>query len=122
MIDPSIKCISWNGRLLVIGFTGGTIEKVAMNRILLKNISVIGLHWGMYATKEKETVTTVWKGIFDLVNSGKFRGITYNDRNYRGLESVPAALAALGSRETWGKVVVELESGEGEEEGSRSKL
>ena len=109
MIDPSIKCIAWNGRLLVIGFTGGTIEKVAMNRILLKNISVMGLHWGMYATKEKETVGVVWKGIFDLVNSGKFKPITYSDQTYKGLENVSEALVALGSRATWGKVCIEVE-------------
>lgn len=120
MIDPSIKCIAWNGRLLVIGFTGGTIEKVAMNRILLKNISVVGLHWGMYAVKEPETGPKVWQGIFDLVNSGKFRGITYNDKRYKGLESVPEALVDLGSRATWGKVVVELDEHEGED--GRSKL
>lgn len=50
MIDVSIKCIAWNGRLLVIGFAGGNIEKVALNRVLLKNISIVGLHWGMYNT------------------------------------------------------------------------
>ena len=120
MIDPSIKCIAWNGRLVVIGFTSGTIEKVAMNRILLKNISVVGLHWGMYATKEKETVGKVWKGIFDLVNSGKFRSIAYTDQHYKGLESIPEALAALGSRATWGKVVVELDENDGDD--GRSKL
>lgn len=120
MIDPSIKCIAWNGRLLVIGFAGGNIEKVALNRVLLKNISIVGLHWGMYATKEPETVPGVWKSIFDLINSGKFRGITYTDRQYRGLASVPQALIALGARDTWGKVVVELGEKEGEE--GQSKL
>ena len=120
MIDPSIKCIAWNGRLLVIGFTSGQIEKVAMNRILLKNISVMGLHWGMYSTKENETVGVVWKGIFDLIDSGKFKGIAYRDKSYEGLESTPNALMALGSRETWGKVVVEMRDHEGED--SRSKL
>ena len=120
MIDPSIKCIAWNGRLLVIGFTSGQIEKVAMNRVLLKNISIMGLHWGMYATKENETVGAVWKGIFDLINSGKFKGIAYRDKSYKGLESTPAALMALGSRETWGKVVVEMGYHEGED--GRSKL
>lgn len=109
MIDPSIKCIAWNGRLLVIGFTSGTIEKVALNRVLLKNISIVGIHWGMYAQKEKETVPVVWKGIFDLVNAGKFKPITYSDKTYKGLESVSDALIALGSRATWGKVVVELD-------------
>lgn len=120
MIDPSIKCIAWNGRLLVIGFAGGNIEKVALNRVLLKNISIVGIHWGMYNTKEKETVPKVWKGIFDLINSGKFRGITYTDKHYKGLESVPSALIALGARDTWGKVVVEL--GEHEGEDAQSKL
>ncbi|KAJ4602824.1 hypothetical protein HRR93_005105 [Exophiala dermatitidis] len=120
MIDASIKCIAWNGRLLVVGFAGGNIEKVALNRVLLKNISIVGIHWGMYATKEKETVPKVWKGIFDLINSGKFRGITYTDKHYKGLESVPAALIALGARDTWGKVVVELGEHEGEE--AQSKL
>ena len=120
MIDPSIKCIAWNGRLLVIGFAGGNIEKVAMNRVLLKNISIVGLHWGMYATKEMDTVTEVWKGIFDLIKSGKLRGITYTDKQYKGLEQVTQALIALGARDTWGKVVVELGANEGEE--GRSKL
>ncbi|ETN45919.1 uncharacterized protein HMPREF1541_00100 [Cyphellophora europaea CBS 101466] len=118
MIDPSIKCITWNGRLLVIGFTSGQIEKVAMNRVLLKNISIMGLHWGMYATKEPETPPKVWQGIFDLINSGKFKPITYTDRKYRGLESTKDALVALGSRGTWGKVTIEIE----DEDSSRSKL
>ena len=74
----------------------------------------------MYATKEKETVGKVWQGIFDLVNSGKFRSIAYTDQQYEGLESVPEALAALGSRATWGKVVVELDEHEGDDD--RSKL
>ncbi len=120
MIDLSIKCIAWNGRLLVIGFAGGNIEKVALNRVLLKNISIVGIHWGMYNTKEVETVAEVWKGIFDLIKSGKLKGITYTDKHYRGLESVPQALLALGARDTWGKVVVELGEHEGEE--GQSKL
>lgn len=108
MIDKSTKCIAWNGRLLVIGFTGGSIEKVATNKILLKNISVVGLHWGMYANNELETVEVVWSGLFDLIKAGKFKGTIYTDKEYVGLESVPEALKSLGSRGTWGKVVVKV--------------
>lgn len=120
MIDASMKCIAWNGRLLVIGFAGGAIEKVAMNRVLLKNISIVGLHWGMYAQKELPTITETWKGIFELVNNGSFKPITFTDQKFEGLESVPRALKALSERETWGKVVVSL----GEHEGvdGRSRL
>lgn len=108
MIDKSTKCIAWNGRLLVIGFAAGAIEKVAMNKILLKNISVVGLHWGMYATNEPEMVEVVWDGLFDLMKAGKFRGTVYTDKEYVGLETVPEALKSLGSRGTWGKVVVKV--------------
>ncbi|EER25794.1 quinone oxidoreductase, putative [Coccidioides posadasii C735 delta SOWgp] len=108
MIDQSLKCVAWNARLLVIGFAAGSIEKVALNRVLLKNVSLVGLHWGQYANFEKETVGVVWKGIFDLVKEGKFKGTSFKDETFVGLESVPRALQALGGRETWGKVVVKV--------------
>src|SRR5690606_30643633 len=106
LVDKSTKCIAWNGRILVIGFAAGTIEKVAMNKVLLKNISLVGTHWGQYANFEKETVPVVWEGIMKLIREGKFRGTAFADKEFVGLETVPEALAALGGRETWGKVVV----------------
>jgi NADPH2:quinone reductase len=115
MIDPSIKCIAWNGRLLVIGFAGGNIEKVALNRVLLKNISIVGLHWGAYNIYERETIGNVWEGIFEMISKGQLKGITFSDQSFKGLDSVPRALKALGERETWGKVVVEIGEEEGEE-------
>ncbi|KAJ5979965.1 hypothetical protein N7481_007263 [Penicillium waksmanii] len=117
MIEPSLKCVAWNARLLVIGFAAGSIEKVALNRVLLKNVSIVGLHWGQYAKFETGTVGDVWKGIFDLVAQGKFRGTAFKDESFFGLESVPKALQALGGRETWGKVVVNVT-----DEKAKSKL
>ena len=108
MVDRSLKCIAWGGRLVVIGFTGGSIEKIAMNRVLLKNISLTGLHWGTYSAQAPETVETVWKALFQLMSQNKFRGTSFTDREFVGLESVPEALALLGSRSTWGKVVVKV--------------
>ena len=108
LIAQSMKCTAWNGRLLVVGFAAGDIEKMATNRILLKNVSVVGLHWGMYATNEPEMVDKVWDGIFELMNAGKYKGTCFTDKEYVGLESVPAALKALGGRDSWGKVVVKV--------------
>ncbi|EEH18869.1 hypothetical protein PABG_01188 [Paracoccidioides brasiliensis Pb03] len=119
MIDQSLKCVAWNARLLVIGFASGVIEKVALNRVLLKNVSIVGLHWGQYANFEKETVGVVWNGIFELIRQGKFKGTSFTDQSFVGLESVPQALQALGGRETWGKVVVKIPD---EDEGALSKL
>ena len=112
-----MKCVAWNARLLVVGFAAGEIERVAMNRVLLKNISILGLHWGLYAQKEPDTVGEVWAGIFDLMAKGRLRSITFTDQTYDGLDSVPRALTALAGRETWGKVVVRIAEHEGQGEG-----
>lgn len=108
MVEKSLKCTAWNGRVLIIGFAAGNIEKVAMNRVLLKNVSLVGLHLGVYAKEEPETVETVWRGLFGLMDEGKFRGTVYTDKEFVGLESVGEALGMLGRRETWGKVVVKV--------------
>ena len=103
VFDRSLKCIAWNGRLLVIGFASGRIPTVAANRILLKNIAVVGLHWGAYAKHEPERVPETFDALFRLYAEKKIRPVVY--RSYP-LEEAPAALAALGGRKTWGKVVL----------------
>lgn len=108
MVNKSLKCTAWNGRIVVVGFAAGEIEKVAMNRVLLKNVSLVGLHWGMYMKEEKETVEVVWRELYRLIREGKFRGTEFTDRELVGLESVKEGLKMLGKRETWGKVVVEV--------------
>lgn len=108
LVDKSMKCVAWNGRILIVGFAAGKIEKVAMNKVLLKNISLVGIHWGQYSVHEKETVVKVWEGIVKLIDEGNFRGTEFTDKKFVGLETIPAALEALGSRETWGKVVVDV--------------
>ncbi|TEA18876.1 Quinone oxidoreductase-like protein 2-like protein [Colletotrichum sidae] len=108
LVDASTKCTAWNGRILIIGFAAGNIEKVAMNKVLLKNISLVGIFWGQYAVREKETVVKVWEGIMKLVSEGKLRGTEFTDEDFVGLERIPDALVALGSRGTWGKVVVKI--------------
>jgi NADPH2:quinone reductase len=54
IFDLSTKCIASEGRLLVIGFAGGRIPSIAANRILLKNISVIGVYWGGYLERHPQ--------------------------------------------------------------------
>lgn len=103
IFDQSLKCIAWNGRLLVIGFAGGRIPEVKANRILLKNIAVVGLHWGAYAQHEPARIAETFEALFRLYEEGKIRPVIF--KTYP-LEELPEALAALGSRQTFGKVVV----------------
>ncbi|KAF9883321.1 hypothetical protein FE257_003739 [Aspergillus nanangensis] len=113
LIEQSLKCTAWNGRVVVVGFAGGQIEKVKMNRVLLKNVSLVGLHWGPYELNEPHTVSRVWDDLHRLIAGERIRGIVFSDREFRGLESIPRALKELESRATWGKVVVDLaQSGE----------
>ncbi|KAK8153827.1 quinone oxidoreductase [Phyllosticta citrichinensis] len=111
LIEKSTKCTAWDGRILVIGFAGGVIEKIPANRLLLKNCSVVGVFWGGMIAKNPQVGIDTWKGIFELIEAGKYRETVYTDKVYNGLESVADALSDLGRRDTWGKVVVNLDQG-----------
>ena len=101
--DQSLKCIAWNGRLLVIGFAGGRIPEVKANRILLKNISIVGLHWGAHVQHEPARIPETFQALFELYRAGKIRPVIF--KSYP-LEEVSVALEALGSRKTWGKLII----------------
>ena len=101
--DASLKCIAWNGRLLVIGFASGKIPEVKLNRVLLKNISLVGLHWGAHVMHEPARVDETFSALFELHRQRKIDPVIY--RAYP-LAELPAALEALGSRQSYGKVVV----------------
>ena len=71
--DASLKCIAWNGRLLVIGFASGRIPEVKLNRVLLKNISLVGLHWGAHAMHEPARIDETFRALFALYANGRGR-------------------------------------------------
>jgi len=104
VFDQSLKCIAWNGRLLVIGFASGTIPTPRLNRVLLKNIALVGLHWTAYFEKEPERVDEAFRALLALYERGEIRPPVH--RSYR-LEQAGEALAELASRGTTGKVVLE---------------
>ena len=52
----STKCIAFEGRIVVVGFTSGTIPAPALNHALVKNYSILGLHWGLYNTHDPAAV------------------------------------------------------------------
>jgi len=103
VFDRSLKCIAWNGRLLVIGFASGRIPEVKANRILLKNIAITGLHWGAHVSHEPEKIPETFEALFGLWKERKIEPLIWGSYP---LDEVPAALEALASRKTYGKVVV----------------
>ncbi len=101
--DRSLKCIAWDGRLIVVGFASGTIPTVAANRIMLKNIAITGIHWPAYAQHQPEVVTRTFAGLFDLYATGRIAPLI---EHVHPLEDVAAALSQLAARKTVGKVVL----------------
>ncbi|HLE42454.1 MAG TPA: NADPH:quinone oxidoreductase family protein [Methylomirabilota bacterium] len=103
VFDGSTKCLAFEGRLLVIGFAGGLIPSIAANRILLKNISIVGVHWGLYQRRNWPLVDR-WMGeLFALYEKGQVRPVIY--RTYP-LREAARALATIAEREAYGKVVL----------------
>jgi NADPH2:quinone reductase len=103
VFDLSTKCIAPEGRLLVIGFASGRIPTVAANRILLKNISVVGVFWGWRAEKQRGYLAETQAAIFDSYRAGKLRPAI--SREYR-LEDACQALEDLAGRRVAGKAVL----------------
>jgi NADPH:quinone reductase-like Zn-dependent oxidoreductase len=76
---------------------------VKLNRVLLKQISLVGLHWGAHAQHEPERIPETFRALFDLYAKGRIRPVIFESYP---LEQTAEALEALGSRRTWGKVIV----------------
>ncbi len=103
VFDGSSKCIAFEGRLLVVGFAGGRIPSIAANRILLKNMSVVGVHWGMYQTLGSPLVDQWMSALLTMHGKGQIWPVIY--KTYP-LAEAAKALAAIAARESYGKVVL----------------
>ena len=105
VFDQSLRCIAWNGRLLVIGFAGGTIPSAKANLILLKGCAVVGVFWGGFAAREPETNRRNFALLFDWWKAGKLKpAISHRFPLAKAAE----ALGALARREVVGKAVLEV--------------
>jgi NADPH2:quinone reductase len=102
--DQSTKVLAFEGRLLVIGFASGVIPTVAVNRLLLKTASVVGLQWGMYKFVAPGKVQAAHERLSALFREGRIAPVI--DPARFSFEQLPDALAHLESRAAVGKVVV----------------
>ncbi len=98
----STKCIAFEGRILVIGFAGGQIQTAALNHALIKNYSIVGLHWGLYQSKNPQLIKNCHAQLTELVARGAVRPLV-GER--LGLEEVPAGLQRLADGDTVGRIV-----------------
>ena len=104
IFDLSTKCIASEGRLLVIGFASGRIPSVQANRVLLKNISIVGVLWGNYIQSHPEYVVHTHDALMAGYAAGQIRPVV--SKSYE-LDDAPAALRDLADRKVSGKAVLE---------------
>ena len=101
----SLRCLKEDGRLLVIGFTAGEIPTVKVNRLLLNNVSVVGVGWGAYVIPRQGYVGGQWDALLPHLTSGAINppiGATFD------LDDAGDALLTLDERRATGKVVLIL--------------
>ena len=101
----SLRSLAPGGRLLVVGFTGGDIPTVKVNRLLLSNIDVVGVGWGAWTATHPNALAEQWAGLEELLSSGRLAAP--NPEVYP-LEEAAAAVASLENRTARGKVVVRV--------------
>jgi NADPH:quinone reductase len=101
----SLRSLTPGGRLLVIGFTGGDIPIVKVNRLLLNNIDVVGVGWGAWAGTHPGALSEQWAAVEQLLASGRLappEPVVYP------LDEAAAAIASLENRTAKGKVVLRI--------------
>jgi NADPH2:quinone reductase len=101
----SLRCLREDGRVLVVGFTEGSIPEVKVNRLLLRNVSVVGAGWGAYVMGNPERNRAIGEAVGRMVDEGFIRpriGACF------ALEDAADALRVIDERRALGKVVLNV--------------
>lgn len=106
VFDESVRCIAWNGRLLIIGFTSGRIPSVSVNMPLIKGFSVVGVRAGEYGRRDPEAGRANIEAIDRLAAEGKID--PYVCATFP-LDHAVEAMRMLQNRQAVGKVVITMD-------------
>jgi NADPH2:quinone reductase len=102
MFQQVRRCMAWDGRLLVIGFVAG-IPEIATNHVLLKNYSVVGVHWGASLARRPESFAGQMGEVLALAATGAVDPLLHP---VYGFDEAARALQDIADRKVVGKVVV----------------
>jgi NADPH:quinone reductase len=98
----STRCIAFEGRIVVVGFASGDIPAAALNHALVKNYSILGLHWGLYQQRDPDAVRECHAELSRLVAAGAIRPLISERLT---LADVPDGVRRLGEGATTGRIV-----------------
>ena len=103
--DASVRCVAFEGRIVVVGFAGGRIQSVRPEHALVKNYGVLGLHWGLYARVRPDLVAEAHDAISRLVADGVVRPVVGDVVPF---EDAAKAVQRLAEGSTTGRLVVQV--------------
>ncbi|MFY9555848.1 MAG: NADPH:quinone oxidoreductase family protein [Blastocatellia bacterium] len=101
--ERSTKCIAFEGRLVIVGFTSGKFSNFVSNHVLVKNYSVVGLHWGSYRHNNPAKIEQGWDELLLLYKTGMLKPLIGGRYH---MEHVADAMEFLASRKAVGKIVL----------------
>jgi NADPH2:quinone reductase len=101
--EAAVRSLAWRGRLLVVGFAGGEIPSVALNWLLIKGASAVGVFWGQFAQREPKANAAMLRELFGALAAGRLQP---HVSARHALADTPRALADLLARRAVGKLVV----------------
>ncbi|MFD4474934.1 MULTISPECIES: NADPH:quinone oxidoreductase family protein [unclassified Streptomyces] len=99
----STKCVAFEGRIIVVGFASGVIPTPALNHALVKNYAVLGLHWGLYNTKDPQAILRCHEELTQLAAKGAIKPLI-SERV--PLSDAAAAVQRVADGVTTGRVAV----------------
>ena len=101
--EPAFRALTWRGRFLVVGFAAGEIPRLPLNIMLLKELDVMGVHWGVFTEREPEVHRENQRQMLAWVAEGR---LTARVHGTYLLADYAAALGILSRREAVGKVLL----------------
>lgn len=99
----STKVVAFEGRIVVVGFASGSIPSPGLNHALVKNYSILGLHWGLYNTKDPKLVLRCHEELTELAARGGIKPLV-SERV--PLSGAAAAVQRVADGVTTGRVAV----------------
>jgi NADPH2:quinone reductase len=101
--DASTKVVAFEGRIVIVGFTSGTIPAPALNHVLVKNYSIVGLHWGLYLQRNPAVARQAHDQLTRWADEGVIEPVVSQQVPF---EEAPSALARVAAGESTGRIVV----------------
>ena len=99
----ALRLLAYGGRLLIVGFAAGAIAQIPANRLLLKDLSAMGVIWGAWRRRNRPAAAQRMADLFALWQQGRIAPLV---SQRRPLREAPQAIAELGARRTTGKVLL----------------